>query len=178
MPGIWVYPLCVAIYPAQGMPQHGHLKRLDRIWIPNAVYFITVCTKDRKPILAAPDIADLLRQEWQSAHERHGWLIGRYVIMPDHAHFFCAEQSAGAKRSMAGFMNKWKEWTSRKICAACGAAAPVWQPEFFDHALRNDELYAEKWLYVRENPVRAGLAATWEEWPYQGFVDFDSPLGS
>ena len=141
-------------------------------------YFITVCTKDRKPILAVPDIADLLRQEWQAASKRHGWLIGRYVIMPDHVHFFCTEQSAGSKRSLAGFMNKWKEWTSKEICAASGAAAPVWQPEFFDHALRNDESYAEKWLYVRENPVRAGLAATWKEWPYMGFVDFDSPLGS
>ena len=159
------------------MPEHGHLKRLNRVWIPNTVYFITVCTKDRKPILAVPEIADVLRQEWQAASERHGWLVGRYVIMPDHVHFFCAERSAGSKRSLAGFMNKWKEWTSKNICAACGAVPPIWQTEFFDHALRNDESYAEKWFYVRENPVRAGLAATWEEWPYIGFVDFDSPLG-
>ena len=177
MSGIWIYPPCVAIYPARQMPEHGHLKRLNRVWIPNTVYFITVCTKDRKPILAVPEIADVLRQEWQAASERHGWLVGRYVIMPDHVHFFCAERSAGSKRSLAGFMNKWKEWTSKNICAACGAVPPIWQTEFFDHALRNDESYAEKWFYVRENPVRAGLAATWEEWPYIGFVDFDSPLG-
>jgi len=30
-------------------------------------------------------------------------------------------------------------------------------PGFFDHILRNDESYSEKWEYVRENPVRAGL---------------------
>ena len=160
------------------MPEQGHLKRLDRIWIPNAVYFITACTKDRKPFLAVSEIAGILRQEWQAAREHHVWLIGRYVIMPDHVHFFCAEQSAGAKRPLAGFMNKWKEWTSKKICAACGAAAPIWQPEFFDHAMRNEESYSDKWLYVRENPVRAGLAATWDQWPHQGVVDFDSPRGS
>ena len=28
---------------------------------------------------------------------------------------------------------------------------------FFDHVLRNGESYGEKWKYVRENPVRAGL---------------------
>ena len=33
----------------------------------------------------------------------------------------------------------------------------LWQPGFFDHLLRNDESYAQKWEYVRENPVRAGL---------------------
>jgi hypothetical protein len=33
----------------------------------------------------------------------------------------------------------------------------LWQPGFFDHILRSDESYAEKWNYVRDNPVRAGL---------------------
>lgn len=45
-----------------------------------------------------------------------------------------------------------------------------WQPGFFDHLLRNDESYAQKWNYVRENPVRAGLARTSDEWPYQGEI--------
>jgi len=40
---------------------------------------------------------------------------------------------------------------------------PVWQRGFFDHLLRSDESYAEKWNYVRENPVRAGLAQSAED---------------
>jgi len=46
----------------------------------------------------------------------------------------------------------------------------VWQEGFFDHVLRSDESYAEKWNYVRQNPVRAGLVARAEEWPYQGEI--------
>jgi hypothetical protein len=41
---------------------------------------------------------------------------------------------------------------------------------FFDHVLRSDESYLEKWNYVRENPVRAGLAKSAEQWPYQGEI--------
>jgi hypothetical protein len=41
---------------------------------------------------------------------------------------------------------------------------------FFDHLLRSDESYAEKWNYVRENPVRAGLAQSGEDWPYAGEI--------
>src|SRR4029077_13534604 len=44
----------------------------------------------------------------------------------------------------------------------------LWQPGFFDHVLRNDESYSQKWEYVRENPVRAGLVVRADEWPYQG----------
>ena len=73
------------------MPEHGHLKRLERIWIPHAVYFITVCTHARKSVLATSAIHEVLRREWASARQGHGWLVGRYVVMPDHAHFFCAE---------------------------------------------------------------------------------------
>ena len=46
----------------------------------------------------------------------------------------------------------------------------LWQPGFFDHVLRSDESYAEKWNYVRNNPVRAGLVRTTDEWPYQGEI--------
>ncbi len=45
---------------------------------------------------------------------------------------------------------------------------PLWQPGFFDHVLRNDECYSQKWDYVRENPVRAELVVRADEWPYQG----------
>jgi len=44
----------------------------------------------------------------------------------------------------------------------------------FDHILRNDESYTQKWEYVRENPVRAGLVPRADDWPYQGeFVIID-----
>lgn len=47
---------------------------------------------------------------------------------------------------------------------------PVWQRGFFDHVLRSDESYAQKWDYVRENPVRAGLVKRAEDWPYAGEI--------
>ena len=46
----------------------------------------------------------------------------------------------------------------------------LWQPGFFDHLLRNGESYEQKWHYVRENPVRAGLVARAEDWLYQGEI--------
>lgn len=45
-----------------------------------------------------------------------------------------------------------------------------WQPGFFDHLLRGEESYREKWEYVRENPVRAGLVEHAEQWPFQGEI--------
>ena len=158
------------------MAKHQHLRRLARISISRPVYFITACTHERKSLLTQPKAIAVLMREWRAAKERHGWLIGRFVIMPDHVHFFCTEQAACAIRPLPRFMNKWKEWTAKSICTEMASAAPVWQRGFFDHVLRSDESYGEKWAYVRDNPVRAGLADSWETWPWQGHVDSDSPL--
>jgi hypothetical protein len=43
--------------------------------------------------------------------------------------------------------------------------------EFFDHILRSSESYSEKWNYVRDNPVRAGLVANADDWPWQGQIE-------
>jgi putative transposase len=47
---------------------------------------------------------------------------------------------------------------------------PIWQRDFFDRQLRSGESYHQKWLYLWENPLRAGLISRPEDWPYQGEV--------
>ena len=91
---------------------HKHLRRLERVWIDQPIYFITTCTFERRAILATDEIATLLSDEWRDAHDRHGWAIGRYVIMPDHVHFFCRAE-LGAK-SLPIFLQKWKQWSSNE----------------------------------------------------------------
>ncbi len=51
-----------------------------------------------------------------------------------------------------------------------GTKSPIWQRGFFDHLLRSDESYAQKWNYVRENPVRAGLVRNADDWQYSGEI--------
>jgi hypothetical protein len=41
---------------------------------------------------------------------------------------------------------------------------------FFDHVIRHSESYSEKWEYVRQNPVRAGLATNADDWRWQGEI--------
>ena len=152
-----------------------HLHRLQRITVPNAIYFVTTCCQRRSSILDNSQVLAILQKEWMSARERHGWLIGRYVVMPDHVHFFCMAHPSGAKRNLSQFIGQWKQWTAKRLVREASVAKPVWQEGFFDHVLRSQESYVEKWAYVRDNPVRAGLVNVWSDWPWQGKVDFDFP---
>jgi len=151
-----------------------HLRRLERIWIDFPIYYITTCFRNRKAVLAQDEAARILVDEWRAAHKRHGWAVGRYVIMPDHVHLFCrAELSA---KPLSQFMALWKSYTSRQIQAlgpprATPAATALWQRDFFDHVLRSSESYSEKWKYVRDVPVRAGLVSNIDAWKYAGEIE-------
>ena len=136
--------------------------RLTRIFdcYDPPLYFVTFNTRARRKILATKEIhAQFIA--FARVGEARGIRVGRYVLMPDHVHLFI--------RGHADFvLCQWVRLLKRKLSAEILAPPPHWQPGFFDHLIRNSESYAAKWEYVRENPVRAGLVASYEFWPYQG----------
>ena len=148
------------------MPEREHLHRLATVWVKRPVYFLTTCTHLRRPILHQTNIPDLLIASWLASRVISGWRIGRYVVMPDHVHFFAQPGPDG--KTLSHFMRDWKRWTGGRISQALRLESPVWQAEFFDHVLRSAHSYNQKWTYVCENPVRAGLVARPEEWPHAG----------
>ncbi len=125
-----------------------HLDVHDRRDAP-IIVFLTVCTKDRKAILAAARM----------------WQVGRYVIMPDHIHLFCAPGKSETQ-PLLQWVKYWKSSAARNWIKS--ADSPVWQRHFWDTQLRRSESYDQKWQYVVENPVRAGLVARSEDWSFQG----------
>jgi putative transposase len=151
------------------MPQRDHLRRLDTVWINHAIYFLTLCTWRRQKILACPAVATALVESWRAAPAIYGWAIGRYVTMPDHVHLFASPQYHS--KSLSDFVRDWKKWTTRQIHGAGIVVPLVWQPEFFDHVLRSADSYEEKWNYVQNNPVRAGLVTSVDAWPYSGEIE-------
>jgi hypothetical protein len=60
--------------------------------------------------------------------------------------------------------------TISKVLKTATFTPPHWQKDYFDHVIRSRESYEQKWLYVRDNPVRAGLVRRFEEWPYAGEI--------
>ena len=160
-----------------------HQPVYERRDVPIIVY-LTVCTKSRKQILANPAAHELLRTSWREAPS---WLVGRYVVMPDHIHLFCTpsinyggtgavpsqtlQTSLGRhggrpSNSLKKWVAYWKSQSARHWPNP--DHAPVWQRHFWDRQLRRSESYDQKWQYVIENPVRAGLVTKPQDWPYQG----------
>jgi REP element-mobilizing transposase RayT len=150
----------VSIYP-------GKPKRLDQIFqsYDSPLYFITLNTRLRRRLLARDDVHSSFCL-YAEKNAEAGRTIGRYVIMPDHLHFFVR---IGREDRLSIFVQLLKQSMSKTL-KQTGEPGPYWQVGFFDHVLRHSESYSEKWNYVRENPVRAGLVTESEKWPYQGEI--------
>ena len=149
------------------MPDSGkHLTRLGDVWVPHPIFFVTICTEGRARRLDNANFHAIAVEVWRNCESLYEWFVGRYMVMPDHVHYFVS--GGPACRGLSLNVGKWKEWTAKYTTRRHGEKMPLWQDEFFDHLLRSGESYSQKWEYVRNNPVRAGLVRTVEEWPYQG----------
>ena len=135
---------------------------LDLIYIDQPLFFITFTTRNgrRIPFLERANI--VLQDYAHRASQLFNIAVGRYVIMPDHVHLF-------VRGDQSFVLSPWVGGLKRAMSVAL-PSAQLWEPGFFDHVLGSDESYAEKWNYVRDNPVRAGLVTTADDWPYQGEI--------
>jgi putative transposase len=93
------------------------------------------------------------------------WLVGHYIIMPNHIHLFCAPATLPIE-PLKQWVRYWKTLASRNWPQS--EQHPIWQRDFWDTQLRREENYQAKWHYVRDNPVRAGLVTIPDNWLLKG----------
>ena len=148
--------------PCQDIGRHHPARGVHIYSGQPTIVFLTVCAADRKPWLADPAVHQSLRAAWQSAH---AWLVGYYLLMPDHLHLFCAPHDVGFT------LEKWVAFWERQFRRLHHDPDSRWQFHPFHHRLRRQESYTGKWNYVRENPLRKGLVKNPDAWPYQGMMN-------
>ena len=140
---------------------------------PN-VYFLTVCTQNKRNLFWKNPHATILNpQDIPLSH--WGQLVANaianipsrypavsvdcYVIMPNHVHMLlCIHQPSEnaniSAKTVSTIMNQWKGFVSKQV------GFSVWQKGFYDHIIRCEADYIEKWKYIAENPMKR----TEDEW--------------
>jgi REP element-mobilizing transposase RayT/mono/diheme cytochrome c family protein len=149
---------------APGRPQRKRLPHERPCWLrpEDEIFFITVCCASReKNALCHAYIAREIFNSVEFQNRNAIWYAHLVCLMPDHLH---ALISFPYERPMRHIIADWKRFLTTQLKIG-------WQRDFFDHRLRKDESYREKADYIRANPVRAGLIAASEAWPYFWVAD-------
>ena len=122
---------------------------------------------------AQPEIAAYYADALREACETEQFTLAAYCFMPDHVHVLVLSETETA---LIGLVHRFKQgtgwWLKRQSAAGGLKASPtdangaLWQRSYYDHVLRRDEDIASVVRYILENPVRAGLVSSAEEYPY------------
>lgn len=122
--------------------------------------------------LKRPDIADLAASAFRFfANQRYR--LDAWVVMPNHVHLVLWPMPNHTLSEIAQSLKRFTAREANKILGRTGQT--FWQPEPFDHWIRNDEEHARCCRYVMNNPVKARRCAAPEDWKWSSAWRGDAP---
>ena len=95
------------------------------------------------------------------------------MSLPNHWHAIICP---GYPLTISTVMESIKDGATKRINRSRREAGVLFQPRFFDRALRTVREYHEKVEYFHLNPVKAGLASRPEDWPWSSVRDYTGGL--
>jgi len=156
--------------------KYDYRRKLPHYQQADRPLFVTFRKLDRE--LLSPEARSLVLQ-----HCLHGqgtkYQLHAAVVMPDHVHLLLTpmRDSPGWPFALALILKLIKGTSARSVNKLLARSGPVWQEESFDHVIRGDASFKEKLEYIRQNPVRRGLAARPEDYPWL-WLECVKPCGS
>lgn len=109
------------------------------------------------------ETADLLLSTMFRKRDAGEFQVHEFVIMPNHIHLLL---SVADDHSVGRAIQLIKGGFSHAMGQAGLRLNAVWQPSYYEHRVRNAGEYERIRNYIRENPVRRGLASQSADYPY------------
>ena len=131
-------------------------------------YFVTICVRDRVPVFRDRALIEPVRMDLLQASELSEFSVIAYCFMPDHIHVLLQAQSDDAP--LLECIRRFKQVSAFGHRQRTGRV--LWQTSFYERVLRDDEETAVVARYVLENPVRAGLTRSVQDYAFSGSAVF------
>ena len=139
-----------------------NIRLKDHDYSGGGAYFVTVCSRDREclfgeivggdvPIASTVRLSSVGRVIENTISQMPS--VKKYVIMPNHIHFIVLlERGSMSTSTPTQGLPSLVRFLKRQVSAACGRT--VWQRNYYEHIIRNEQDYADVWTYIDNNPAR------------------------
>jgi REP element-mobilizing transposase RayT len=125
-------------------------------------------------LLKRADCAIIVQTKMIAGHASSYRLID-WCIMPNHVHaLFRLEGDA----VLAGIVRSWKGGSALEINRLLGRSGPFWQRDYYDRYVRDMDHFHDCRIYIRNNPVKAGLCDQAEDWSFSSAGSGWNPDGA
>lgn len=117
------------------------LKHYD--YSTNGHYFVTICSNERLPIL--PRFEEVIKNNLEFIKKIEGVMVDYWVVMPDHIHMIIILNNCQMK--LGEIVRRFKAKISKD------AGLKVWQPNYYEHVIRNEMALHRIREYIQGNPM-------------------------
>lgn len=107
-------------------------------------YFVTICTNYHRPYLS--ELREKICRTIQKLDEVDGVTVDYFVVMPTHIHLIII--LANCKISLGEIIRRFKASSSRE------AGIRLWQPNYYEHVIRNEKALFRIREYIQNNPLK------------------------
>src|SRR5260370_21027912 len=118
-------------------------------------YFITICAHMQRNLFQCDEVAELMVATLVKYRDAGEFELHEYVVMPNHLHLLL---SLNDQQQLGRVVQLIKGGFSHSLRKHGFAFLVVWQQRYYDRRVRDADEFAEFSRYIRENPVRKGLA--------------------
>ncbi len=112
--------------------------------------------------LSDPEIVVFTDSAIKRGAELGQYALRAYVIMPNHVHVLL-DPLVSLRQLTSGIKGVSARYSNTKLGRT---GKPFWQDESFDHWIRNPGQFVRTKNYIENNPVKAGLCANPQDWPW------------
>ncbi len=147
-----------------------------------AIYFFTVVTHCRRPILTTDIGRSALRHAIRKVRCVRPFDLMAIVLLPDHLHTLWilpqgdSDYSTRWRRIKSLFTTAWHARGGTSIDVTGSRATRgergIWQRRFYEHTCRDDADLKRCLDYIHVNPLRHGLVNQVRDWPWSSFHRF------
>ena len=140
-------------------------RRLDGFtYVGRYRYFLTFCARDRLAVFEDGEIAEQTLAQFQRTSTLERFAILAYCLMPHHAHLLVEGLSIDCDFKRFAKMAKQRSGNAY----ARSRHKRLWQEGYHERVLREDDDARELARYIINNPVRAALVESPEDYPFLG----------
>ena len=145
------------------MARPGRNSSPENILNPARTFFTTTKTSMARGLLQTERNAGLLIDVLRSLVAEFAFELHDFVIMPDHLHLlFTIDDGMTVEKAMQLVKGRFSFRLGREF----EFKGEVWQRGFTEVQVMNQQSFETHRAYIGENPVKAGLAASAEDYPF------------
>ena len=129
-------------------------------------YFVTTIAQNRRPIFLDTKMCMILLVSLEYFKLILDYRVYAYCIMPDHVHIII---HPCGKYELSYIMQMIKGSFARKVNKMNALTGKLWQKRYYDEVVRDEVMLIRKIEYLHNNPLRAGMVKSLEEYRYSSY---------